>query len=163
MLQASPVPHAPLSLLQPPVRSRSSSRVAARSSSMLTQDFSSEDSTDAFGSDAFSTFPGTALTSPWGLGVRVCYGGWKGNGYFEVWPRVKRFLYFSWEMYLIQRASRGCCSQHGKGVEGPPAAVPQLPCAHAAPPAPFLTPSTGSPRQDGHRSLSPRPRDTSVL
>lgn len=70
---------------------------------MLTQDFSSEDSTDAFGSDAFSTFPGTALTSPWGLGVRVCYWGWKGNGYFEVWPRVKCFSYFSWETHLTQR------------------------------------------------------------
>lgn len=82
--------------------------MAARSSSMLTQDFSSEDSTDAFGSDAFSTFPGTALTSPWGLGVPVCYWGWKGNGYFEVWPRVKRLSCFSWETRLSQRASRGC-------------------------------------------------------
>ncbi|KFP33625.1 Vitamin D3 receptor, partial [Colius striatus] len=46
-----------LSLFQPPVRSSPSSRGAARSSSLLTQDLSSEDSADLFGSDAFSTFP----------------------------------------------------------------------------------------------------------
>ncbi|NXY79473.1 VDR protein, partial [Glareola pratincola] len=45
------------SLFQPPVRSSASSRGAARSSSILTQDLSSEDSTDLFGSDTFSTFP----------------------------------------------------------------------------------------------------------
>ncbi|NXT44574.1 VDR protein, partial [Pelecanoides urinatrix] len=42
---------------RPPVRSNSSNRAAARSSSILTQDLSLEDSTDLFGSDAFSTFP----------------------------------------------------------------------------------------------------------
>ncbi|NWX75837.1 VDR protein, partial [Alca torda] len=40
---------------RPPVRS--SGKGAARSSSILTQDLSSEDSTDLFSSDAFSTFP----------------------------------------------------------------------------------------------------------
>ncbi|NXV39004.1 VDR protein, partial [Rissa tridactyla] len=42
---------------RPPMRSSASSSGAARSSSILTQDLSSEDSTDLFGSDAFSTFP----------------------------------------------------------------------------------------------------------
>ncbi|NXF41772.1 VDR protein, partial [Nyctibius bracteatus] len=47
----------PCSLFQPPMRSNPSNRGAARSSSILTQDLSSEDSTDPFGSDAFGTFP----------------------------------------------------------------------------------------------------------
>ncbi|KFQ15879.1 Vitamin D3 receptor, partial [Leptosomus discolor] len=42
---------------RPPVRSSSSNKGAANSSSVLTQDLSSEDSTDLFVSDAFSTFP----------------------------------------------------------------------------------------------------------
>lgn len=45
-------------LPQPPVRSHPSSRGATKSSSLLTQDLSSEDSSDLFGSEAFSTFPG---------------------------------------------------------------------------------------------------------
>ncbi|XP_010118715.1 PREDICTED: vitamin D3 receptor-like, partial [Chlamydotis macqueenii] len=49
--------YADFTKFRPPVRSNPSSRVAARSSSILTQDLSSEDSTDLFGSDAFNTFP----------------------------------------------------------------------------------------------------------
>ena len=58
----------PCSLFQPPVRSNASGRAGARSSSILTQDLSSEDSTDLFGSDAFSAFPGTGLSSPPAVG-----------------------------------------------------------------------------------------------
>ncbi|NXQ10902.1 VDR protein, partial [Peucedramus taeniatus] len=43
---------------RPPVRSHSSSRGATKSSSLLTQDLSSEDSSDLFSSEPFSTFPG---------------------------------------------------------------------------------------------------------
>ncbi|NXF55509.1 VDR protein, partial [Oceanites oceanicus] len=56
---------------RPPVRSNPSNRGAARSPSILTQDLSSEDSTDLFGSDGFSTFPGTALASPSATWVEV--------------------------------------------------------------------------------------------
>ncbi|KFP51656.1 Vitamin D3 receptor [Cathartes aura] len=49
--------YADFTKFRPPVRSNPSNRGAARSSSILTQDLSSEDSTDLFGSDAFSTFP----------------------------------------------------------------------------------------------------------
>ncbi|POI24436.1 hypothetical protein CIB84_011815 [Bambusicola thoracicus] len=44
-------------LFQPPVRSKLSSRTATHSSSVVSQDFSSEDSNDVFGSDAFAAFP----------------------------------------------------------------------------------------------------------
>ncbi|NXK21573.1 VDR protein, partial [Arenaria interpres] len=49
--------YADFTKFRPPVRSSAGSREAARSSSILTQDLSSEDSSDLFGSDAFSTFP----------------------------------------------------------------------------------------------------------
>ncbi|XP_010086112.1 PREDICTED: vitamin D3 receptor, partial [Pterocles gutturalis] len=49
--------YADFTKFRPPVRSKPSNRGAARSSSILTQDLSSEDSTDLFGSDAFGTFP----------------------------------------------------------------------------------------------------------
>ncbi|KAF1603463.1 Vitamin D3 receptor, partial [Eudyptes chrysolophus] len=49
--------YADFTKFRPPVRSNPSNRGAARSSSVLTQDLSLEDSTDLFGSDAFSTFP----------------------------------------------------------------------------------------------------------
>ncbi|KFW82830.1 Vitamin D3 receptor, partial [Phalacrocorax carbo] len=49
--------YADFTKFRPPVRSNPSNRGAARSPSILTQDLSSEDSTDLFGSDAFSTFP----------------------------------------------------------------------------------------------------------
>uniref|UniRef100_A0A1D5PI18 Vitamin D (1,25- dihydroxyvitamin D3) receptor n=1 Tax=Gallus gallus TaxID=9031 RepID=A0A1D5PI18_CHICK len=42
---------------RPPVRSKFSSRMATHSSSVVSQDFSSEDSNDVFGSDAFAAFP----------------------------------------------------------------------------------------------------------
>ncbi|NXL91651.1 VDR protein, partial [Alectura lathami] len=42
---------------RPPVRSKHGSALAAHSSSVFSQDLSSEDSSDVFGSDAFSTFP----------------------------------------------------------------------------------------------------------
>ncbi|KFW76524.1 Vitamin D3 receptor [Manacus vitellinus] len=45
------------SKFRPPVRSHPNNRGATKSSSLLTQDLSEEDSTDLFGSDAFSTFP----------------------------------------------------------------------------------------------------------
>lgn len=48
-------------LFQPPVRNSPKTQVAARSASILTQDLSSEDSTDLFSSNGFGTFPGTAL------------------------------------------------------------------------------------------------------
>ncbi|KAK1197528.1 VDR protein, partial [Pygoscelis papua] len=49
--------YADFTKFRPPVRSNPSNRGAARSSSILTQELSSEDSTDLFGSDAFGTFP----------------------------------------------------------------------------------------------------------
>ncbi|XP_054662952.1 vitamin D3 receptor isoform X5 [Grus americana] len=49
--------YADFTKFRPPVRSNASGRGAARSSSILTQDLSSEDSTDLFGSEAFGTFP----------------------------------------------------------------------------------------------------------
>ncbi|KAJ7419385.1 Vitamin D3 receptor [Pitangus sulphuratus] len=49
--------YADFSKFRPPVRSHSINRGATKSSSVLTQDLSEEDSTDLFGSDAFSTFP----------------------------------------------------------------------------------------------------------
>ncbi|XP_075301790.1 vitamin D3 receptor isoform X2 [Opisthocomus hoazin] len=49
--------YADFTKFRPPVRSNASGRAGARSSSILTQDLSSEDSTDLFGSDAFSAFP----------------------------------------------------------------------------------------------------------
>uniref|UniRef100_A0A803Y8D8 Vitamin D receptor n=3 Tax=Meleagris gallopavo TaxID=9103 RepID=A0A803Y8D8_MELGA len=42
---------------RPPVRSKVSSRTATESSCVVSQDFSSEDSSDVFGSDAFGAFP----------------------------------------------------------------------------------------------------------
>ncbi|KFP80257.1 Vitamin D3 receptor [Acanthisitta chloris] len=42
---------------RPPVRSQPSNKEATKSSSILTQDLSSEDSTDLYGSETFSTFP----------------------------------------------------------------------------------------------------------
>ncbi|NWI38071.1 VDR protein, partial [Picathartes gymnocephalus] len=50
--------YADFAKFRPPVRSSSGSRGATKSSSLLTQDLSSEDSSDLFGSEAFSTFPG---------------------------------------------------------------------------------------------------------
>ncbi|NXX99603.1 VDR protein, partial [Centropus bengalensis] len=55
--------YADFTKFRPPVRNKPGSRAAARSSSILTQDLSSEDSSDLFGSDAFSTFPGTPTLS----------------------------------------------------------------------------------------------------
>ncbi|NXM06520.1 VDR protein, partial [Tyrannus savana] len=49
--------YADFSKFRPPVRSHPINRGATKSSSVLTQDLSEEDSTDLFGSDAFSTFP----------------------------------------------------------------------------------------------------------
>ncbi|KFO14101.1 Vitamin D3 receptor, partial [Balearica regulorum gibbericeps] len=49
--------YADFTKFRPPVRTDASGRGAARSSSILTQDLSSEDSTDLFGSEAFSAFP----------------------------------------------------------------------------------------------------------
>lgn len=46
------------------MRSHPSSRGATKSSSLLTQDLSSEDSSDLFGSEAFSTFPGVPQLLP---------------------------------------------------------------------------------------------------
>ncbi|NWW64526.1 VDR protein, partial [Ifrita kowaldi] len=51
--------YADFTKFRPPVRSHPSSRGATKSSSLLTQDLSSEDSSDLFGSEAFSTFPGS--------------------------------------------------------------------------------------------------------
>uniref|UniRef100_A0A8C3UUU6 Vitamin D receptor n=1 Tax=Catharus ustulatus TaxID=91951 RepID=A0A8C3UUU6_CATUS len=53
--------YADFTKFRPPVRSNPSSRGATKSSSLLTQDLSSEDSSDLFG---FSTFPGVALPEP---------------------------------------------------------------------------------------------------
>ncbi|NXM21740.1 VDR protein, partial [Ploceus nigricollis] len=56
---------------RPPVRSHPSSRGATKSSSLLTQDLSSEDSSDLFSSEAFSTFPDPAEPPPFpGLALR---------------------------------------------------------------------------------------------
>ncbi|NXA01105.1 VDR protein, partial [Nesospiza acunhae] len=49
--------YADFTKFRPPVRSHPSSRGATKSSSLLTQDLSSEDSSDLFSSEAFSTFP----------------------------------------------------------------------------------------------------------
>ncbi|NWW38562.1 VDR protein, partial [Panurus biarmicus] len=51
--------YADFTKFRPPVRSHPGSRGATKSSSLLTQDLSSEDSSDLFGSEAFSTFPGS--------------------------------------------------------------------------------------------------------
>ncbi|NWR25534.1 VDR protein, partial [Emberiza fucata] len=50
--------YADFTKFRPPVRSHPSSRGATKSSSLLTQDLSLEDSSDLFSSEAFSTFPG---------------------------------------------------------------------------------------------------------
>ncbi|NWV65849.1 VDR protein, partial [Malurus elegans] len=55
--------YADFTKFRPPVRSYPSSHGAPKSSSLLTQDFSSEDSEDLFGSDTFSTFPGGTVPS----------------------------------------------------------------------------------------------------
>ncbi|NXB18895.1 VDR protein, partial [Rhagologus leucostigma] len=49
--------YADFTKFRPPVRSHPGSRGATKSSSLLTQDLSSTDSSDLFGSEAFSTFP----------------------------------------------------------------------------------------------------------
>ncbi|NWX58007.1 VDR protein, partial [Promerops cafer] len=49
--------YADFTKFRPPVRSHPGSRGATKSSSLLTQDLSSEDSSDLFSSEAFSTFP----------------------------------------------------------------------------------------------------------
>ncbi|NXB11334.1 VDR protein, partial [Cnemophilus loriae] len=49
---------------RPPVRSHPSGREATKSSSLLTQDLSSEDSSDFFSSEAFSTFPDSVEPPP---------------------------------------------------------------------------------------------------
>ncbi|NWI94735.1 VDR protein, partial [Pitta sordida] len=49
--------YADFTKFRPPVRNHSNNRGATKSSSILTQDLSEEDSTDLFGSDAFSAFP----------------------------------------------------------------------------------------------------------
>ncbi|NXO93534.1 VDR protein, partial [Certhia brachydactyla] len=56
--------YADFTKFRPPVRSHPSSRGATKSSSLLTQDLSSEDSSDLFGSEAFSTFPDSAEPPP---------------------------------------------------------------------------------------------------
>ncbi|NXT60501.1 VDR protein, partial [Chaetops frenatus] len=57
--------YADFTKFRPPMRSSSGSRGASKSSSLLTQDLSSEDSSDLFSSEAFSTFPGPgAFPSP---------------------------------------------------------------------------------------------------
>ncbi|NWR06766.1 VDR protein, partial [Paradoxornis webbianus] len=53
--------YADFTKFRPPVRSHPGSRGATKSSSLLTQDLSSEDSSDLFGSEAFSTFPERSL------------------------------------------------------------------------------------------------------
>ncbi|XP_057898137.1 vitamin D3 receptor isoform X2 [Melospiza georgiana] len=58
--------YADFTKFRPPVRSQPSSRGATKSSSLLTQDLSSEDSSDLFSSEAFSTFPGVASAQLWG-------------------------------------------------------------------------------------------------
>ncbi|TRZ09654.1 hypothetical protein HGM15179_017464 [Zosterops borbonicus] len=56
--------YADFTKFRPPVRSHPSSRGATKSSSLLTQDLSSEDSSDLFGSEAFSTFPDSVEPPP---------------------------------------------------------------------------------------------------
>uniref|UniRef100_A0A8D2PQU0 Vitamin D receptor n=1 Tax=Zosterops lateralis melanops TaxID=1220523 RepID=A0A8D2PQU0_ZOSLA len=56
--------YADFTKFRPPVRSHPSSRGASKSSSLLTQDLSSEDSSDLFGSEAFSTFPDSVEPPP---------------------------------------------------------------------------------------------------
>uniref|UniRef100_A0A8U8CFT1 Vitamin D receptor n=1 Tax=Geospiza parvula TaxID=87175 RepID=A0A8U8CFT1_GEOPR len=56
--------YADFTKFRPPVRSHPSSRGATKSSSLLTQDLSSEDSSDLFSSEAFSTFPDPAEPPP---------------------------------------------------------------------------------------------------
>ncbi|XP_021404225.1 vitamin D3 receptor [Lonchura striata] len=56
--------YADFTKFRPPVRSHPSSRGATKSSSLLTQDLSSEDSSDLFSSEAFSTFPEPAEPPP---------------------------------------------------------------------------------------------------
>ncbi|XP_058678156.1 vitamin D3 receptor [Ammospiza nelsoni] len=56
--------YADFTKFRPPVRSQPSSRGATKSSSLLTQDLSSEDSSDLFSSEAFSTFPDPAEPPP---------------------------------------------------------------------------------------------------
>ncbi|NXM45185.1 VDR protein, partial [Gymnorhina tibicen] len=55
--------YADFTKFRPPVRSHPGSRGAAKSSSLLTQDLS-EDSSDLFGSEAFSTFPDSVESPP---------------------------------------------------------------------------------------------------
>ncbi|NWT99512.1 VDR protein, partial [Urocynchramus pylzowi] len=63
--------YADFTKFRPPVRSHPSSRGATKSSSLLTQDLSSEDSSDLFSSEAFSTFPDSAEPPPFpGLALR---------------------------------------------------------------------------------------------
>ncbi|XP_054505173.1 vitamin D3 receptor [Agelaius tricolor] len=63
--------YADFTKFRPPVRSHPSSRGATKSSSLLTQDLSSEDSSDLFGSEAFSTFPDPTEPPPFpSLGLR---------------------------------------------------------------------------------------------
>ncbi|XP_068068182.1 vitamin D3 receptor [Anomalospiza imberbis] len=52
--------YADFTKFRPPVRSHPSSTGATKSSSLLTQDLSSEDSSDLFSSEAFGTFPDSA-------------------------------------------------------------------------------------------------------
>ncbi|NXB64026.1 VDR protein, partial [Struthidea cinerea] len=56
--------YADFTKFRPPVRSHPSSRGATKSSSLLTQDLSSEDSSDLFSSEAFSTFPDSMEPPP---------------------------------------------------------------------------------------------------
>ncbi|NXN26458.1 VDR protein, partial [Nycticryphes semicollaris] len=76
--------YADFTKFRPPVRSSASSREGARSSSVLTQDLSSEDSSDLFGSDTFSTFPetqGVGESPSKGMGLLVennLAPGWLG-------------------------------------------------------------------------------------
>ncbi|XP_039944384.1 vitamin D3 receptor [Hirundo rustica] len=56
--------YADFTKFRPPVRSHPSSRGATKTSSLLTQDLSSEDSSDLFGSEVFSTFPDSVEPPP---------------------------------------------------------------------------------------------------
>uniref|UniRef100_A0A8C3EH47 Vitamin D receptor n=1 Tax=Corvus moneduloides TaxID=1196302 RepID=A0A8C3EH47_CORMO len=76
--------YADFTKFRPPVRSQPSSRGAAKSSSLLTQDLSSEDSSDLFSSEAFSTFPGVprllpALKQDWERGEGPQGSVWAGG------------------------------------------------------------------------------------
>ncbi|NXH99375.1 VDR protein, partial [Pachycephala philippinensis] len=55
--------YADFTKFRPPVRSHPSTRGATKSSSLLTQDLSSDDSSDLFSTEAFSTFPGPPFSS----------------------------------------------------------------------------------------------------